>query len=366
LPRLRLKLTRTNAKDARYGIEPTGRWRELLEERLAEAIAVLGVVPGVCGLVIGGSLGRGEPWPLSDIDLLPVYAAADPAGEVEQRHAMLIDWWAASGRAQTLDVGWLAFTDEEVRSAVGSGPAGAAARMADWRWFHGIDKAFGGHAAADPDGLVQGFVAWVAAVRFDSLVVAARVQRWWQQATTAPRGAEAALTEQDRSRATSLLREAAGALVQVLVEGWGERSGSMGRAWTQFERMADRRGAPALGSRLAVLAGADPREAARRAELAPAWLRERIDLAAAGRRLIGEEVTPEQNARDQLVAFAVHVTRERPDLAGPWMGGSPDPALEERLAELDQIMVMLRQAEVSAGIRHSSQRPTEADRQFDV
>jgi predicted nucleotidyltransferase len=99
-------------------VEPTGRWRELLDQRLEEAVGVLGAVPGVRGLVVGGSLGRGDPWPLSDIDLLPVYAGSfAPSREVERCHAMLVDWWAASGRAQTLDVGWLAFTDDEVGRA---------------------------------------------------------------------------------------------------------------------------------------------------------------------------------------------------------------------------------------------------------
>lgn len=78
-----------------------------------------------------------------------------------------------------------------------------------------------------------------------------------------------------------------------------------------------------------MLAGADPIEAMRRAELIPVWLRERIDLAAAARRLVGVQVTPEQNVRDQLVAFAVHAARRRLDLAGPWTGiGSLDPDLE--------------------------------------
>jgi hypothetical protein len=125
----------------------------------------------------------------------------------------------------------------------------------------------------------------------------------------------------------------------------GGAVGVDGRAWTRFEQLAEARGVQALAARLAVLAGADPRETAHRAEQAPAWLRERIELAAAARRLVGEEVTAEQNARDQLVAFAVHVARRRPDLAGPWTGtGTPDPDLEDRLAELDRIMATLRQA----------------------
>ena len=140
-----------------------GRWRDLLAERTEEAARMLGAVPGVHGLVLGGSVGRGEAWPMSDIDLLPICAVEAHAG-IAQRHAELIDWWAASGRAQTLDVGWLAFTPDEVRAAVAGGAEGAVARMGDRRWFHGIDKAFGGRGVADPEGLAESFARWATAV----------------------------------------------------------------------------------------------------------------------------------------------------------------------------------------------------------
>jgi predicted nucleotidyltransferase len=159
-------------------VEPTERWRELLEQRRDEAVGVLGAVPGVRGLVVGGSMGRGEPWPLSDIDVLAVYA--------------------------------------------------------------------------------------------------------------------------------------------------GER------------------GAAELGARLVTLAGADPGGLRRRVEQAPVWLRERIDLAAAARRWVGEPVSAEQNARDQLLAFSVHVARRRPDLAGPWTEPpAPGPDMGERLAELDRLATVI-------------------------
>lgn len=43
-------------------------WQELLDERLEESIDEPRSVRGVCGLVVGGSVGRGQAWPLSDID----------------------------------------------------------------------------------------------------------------------------------------------------------------------------------------------------------------------------------------------------------------------------------------------------------
>jgi predicted nucleotidyltransferase len=311
------------------------RWRELLEERLEETVASLGSAPGVRGLVIGGSVGRGEPWPLSDIDVLPIVAATPEAGaEIERRRAALVDWWAASGRAQTLDVGWLAFTAAEVEQAVRSGPAHLMEKMPDLRWFHGTDKAFGGRGAADPDGLAEDFAQWVTAVRFDRGVVAARVREWRRQTMEARDNAVEAVGRADPVRATLGMRQAARALRLVLIEGWGERLGSMGREWTRFERMAERRGASALAARCARLAGAAVEDASTRARLAPAWLRERIDLAYQARLAVGEEVTAEENARDQVAAFAVHVTRRRPEPWGDW-AGVPASSLGETLEELD-------------------------------
>ncbi|GGM31073.1 hypothetical protein GCM10011608_14570 [Micromonospora sonchi] len=55
---------------------------------------------------------------------------------------------------------------------VAAGPEYAVTRMADRRWFHGLDKAYGGHAAS-PDGeLGEAFAAWTAEVRCHPAVVA--------------------------------------------------------------------------------------------------------------------------------------------------------------------------------------------------
>ena len=56
---------------------PTGRWRQLLSDRLQAAVTMLDQTPGVNGLLIGGSVGHSDCWPLSDIDLLPIYTDPD-------------------------------------------------------------------------------------------------------------------------------------------------------------------------------------------------------------------------------------------------------------------------------------------------
>jgi hypothetical protein len=52
---------------------------------------------------------------MSDIDILPVWRArAIDDHAMAKPQARMVDWWAASGRARTLDLGWLRFDDEEV------------------------------------------------------------------------------------------------------------------------------------------------------------------------------------------------------------------------------------------------------------
>jgi hypothetical protein len=317
------------------------RWRRLLEERTEEAVSALGAVPGVRGLVLGGSVGRGEPWPLSDIDMLPISAVgANPEVEIEHRRSTLVDWWAASGRAQSLDVGWLRFTDQEVEGAINAGASEAAGCMSDQRWLHGIDKSYGGKGVADPDGFAEAFANWATEVRFDPLVVAARIQQWLVQVNDARDLAVQSLEANDPVKATLAIREAARALRLVLLEGWGERLSSMGREWTRFQRMARERDAQDIADRLATMADAHPDNIMQRTQIAPAWLQERIDLAYTARQEIGETVTIEENARDQLAAFAVLVPRHKPQPWGAWIG-VPAPDLEHRLSELDELIMMI-------------------------
>lgn len=225
------------------------------------------------------------------------------------------------------------------RASGGDWTGDAAARIADRRWFHGLDKAYGGHPADPDDELGTAFTAWMTGMRFHPAVVTARINTWRQQAADALTVATHVRTD-DPTKATQLVRESARALRLVLIERWGERLGSMGRKWTRFERMADRHGQAALAAGLAVLAAADPATARQRTDLAPAWLQERIDLCYAARIAVGEDVTWAENARDQIAAFTVQVVKHRPDLDGPWTD-TPDPALDTHLAELHDLIIQL-------------------------
>ena len=323
-------------------MKPTDRWKQLLDDRLHEAITLLGGVPGVSGFIVGGSTAGAEPWPMSDIDLIPIYGELGGLrrGELSAGgRAELVDWWAASGRARNARrrlVRLYRRGGSRGYGSVGLPPCVASGLLTDRRWFHGLDKAYGGHTANPDHELGKAFSDWITATRFHPTVVAARIGLWHQQAIDTLDEATRA-EHDDPVKATFLLRESARGLRMVLIERWGERLGSMGREWTRFERMAQRHGQRPLAARIAALAGADAQTAGHRASIAPSWLQERIDLCYAARIAIGENVTWAENARDQLAAFAVHVARHRPDLNGPWTA-NPDPDLSSHLAELHDLV----------------------------
>lgn len=313
-------------------------WRELHAERLAESVQGLQAVEGVADLVLGGSVGRGQHWPLSDIDIIVVWrTGAVDRDALAAAQAAQVDWWAASGRAQTLDVGWLGFEVDEVRTAIETSDEGAARLMGDARWLHGTDKMFGGRGAIKEAGWAQSMASWATRVRFQPAMRAAR-ESWWADTVLVARDrAAAARAVGDRDAATFALREAARGLRLVLCERWGERLGSMGREWTLWERAAVAKGEGRLARVLARLACATADDALNRAAQAPVWLRERVRLAYTGRRLIGEAVTEAESARDQVAAFAVHFAKRGAPPWPSWMR-MPENNLEAGLAELDDVI----------------------------
>lgn len=313
-------------------MNPNDAWRALHAERTTEAIDAILAVPGVVGVVLGGSVARGVAWPLSDIDLVPVWAdGAVAQDDLDRAQARMVDWWAASGRAQTLDVGWIGFEVGEIKRAVEK-PTHFPSLIRDDRWFHGLDKMFSGvgHGADSASALA----AYASAVRFDPVHRAAREARWWAMAEDQARVA----LHDDPVAATLAIRQAARALRLVLVERWAERLGSMGREWTLWQRMADARGFD--GREIVELANADAALALERAERAPLWLKERIRLSYAGRQLVGEQVSEAENARDQLSAFEIHVAKRNEPPYAEWLD-VPDSDLESKRARLFDLLSTL-------------------------
>ncbi|MET1007333.1 MAG: nucleotidyltransferase domain-containing protein, partial [Propionibacteriaceae bacterium] len=212
-------------------------WRERATSRTREAVAVIASVPGVAGVIVGGSVARDEHWPLSDIDLIVIaepHPASDVAERVDRAAYQVSELWGTSGVYTAVDAGRLTFSSAEVRwLAVGDAHA-TAAELHDHRMMHGIDKAYGGTVAHDPTGAASSFLDWANRDRFADPVARARVAFWSQTFTAAATDAER-LTASDESGAWIAVRRAGAALAEIALEQRGLRTGSLGRFWTRFE-----------------------------------------------------------------------------------------------------------------------------------
>lgn len=308
------------------------RWRERLAVRAEEASGALAAVPGVVGLVLGGSYGRGEHWPLSDLDVIVVSVGrpvADVAAEVDRRAYQLSEMWGSSGIYTSVDAGKLTFDETEVRV-----PGDVPARMGDSRWLHGLDKIYGGLACHDDGGAAAAFLGLSARRRFDQAVVHRRIEAWLAAARHLCADAER-VADGDRVGAWIAIRRAASAIAEVATERWGERAGSLGRYWTHFEARAQRHHDSAFADRLLTAAHARPQPA----RDVPEWLADRITLSYEARLLVDEDVTPEQNARDNLIAYAGLYRSRFPTAACSWMGPPPDA---DPRAALSAIQALVR------------------------
>ena len=89
-------------------------------------------------------------------------------------------------------------------------------------------------------------------------------------------------------------------------------------------------------------AHAHPRCVSARLDAIPEWLQDRIALSYAARRLVGEEVTPAQDARDNVLAFAQLYRSRFPSAQEVWMRAEEGSALEASIAALAELLAHLR------------------------
>ncbi|WP_150461815.1 nucleotidyltransferase domain-containing protein [Nesterenkonia ebinurensis] len=312
-------------------------WQERASRRTDEAVRAMSQVPGVIAVIVGGSMGRDEHWPLSDIDLM-VVSAEHPVAEVAARVDMcayqMSEMWGTSGIYTAVDAGKITFDLAEAESVSTGSPTDSATALSDPRVFHGIDKMFGGYAAYDPHGVGHALLDWSARHRFTEPVVAGRTSHWLSSAHAAAESSER-LASSDPTAAWNLIRRAGTALAEAALEKRRLRTGSLGRFWTRFEHLLEEHDASPLAEGLTSACHA--RADQELSERMPEWLTSRIELSLAARVLVGESVTAEQNARDVVLAYTglyrTRFPRATDEWLRPWSSARVDLA-SARLREL--------------------------------
>lgn len=287
-------------------------WEAILARRVDAAVPAFAAVDGVCGLLLAGGIGRGAPWPLSDIDLLPVYdddRVEAARAEVERRRVGLLGRWVVEGWWTGLDLGRLAFVRSEAVLALAPDGPGVTDLLRDDRWYHALDKGYRGRAVYDPDDLAAPLARWFTQHRFERSVVRFRLLRARREVVAAERRVRASIGGHDPVSATSALRSAVKWLQTWMLEGWGERDASLGRLGTRFERLAVAHGRPEQADVLNALSDLDEASVERRMAAAPGWVGERHDRSWRARRHVGEDVTRLQDARDTLRVCSLYAAR---------------------------------------------------------
>ncbi len=304
-------------------------WQAILARRVARVGAELAALDGLAAAVLAGSHGRGAPWPLSDIDVILISRTGrgdDVRAAVDAVRARLIAEWAAEGWWTGLDAGRLLFSTDEVDRITADGAPPEQA-LADSRWFHTMDKAYGGRALVeDASRRAERLAAWATANRFAATVAKDRDVRLREEfAAVLMAGRQAALAGDSLQGTLALWR--AVQLTQIAIMGrWGHRDNSLGRFGSRFASAADELGHGDLVHQLNVLSDLDPESVSRRAQVAPAWVSLRHDRSFRARLAISEEVDAFSDLRDTLRVCSRydairHIGPAYPD----WLGIVTDP-----------------------------------------
>jgi predicted nucleotidyltransferase len=316
-------------------------WEAILARRVEETRTTFRTVDGLHGLVLAGSVGRGDPWPLSDIDLLPIYAddALDAAAaDIDRRRRVLLARWIEEGWWTGLDIGRLRFTRSEVERVLEADEAVVPEVLGEDRWYYSLDKGYGGRALLDPAGPATALAAWFTSRRFQPQVIAFRLDRAQHEVRTAQRRCAEAVHAHDLVTATMQLREAVKWLQTWHLEQWGHRDTSLGRLGTRFAVLARAHGAAPLVETLHDLSDLDAASVWRRLETAPEWVWERHDRSWRARRHVGEPIERLDDARDTLRVCSLYGIRQVTEPPYPsWLAIPDVDVLAIKLAQLRHV-----------------------------
>jgi predicted nucleotidyltransferase len=316
-------------------------WKEVLEERVRQAVEKLSSIPCIRGLILGGGIGKGDPWPLSDIDVLGIYTNDQVEAtkeSVKRICAHLEKSWMNEGFLATVDIGKIVFSEREVEQSLKVNPSEAVIFLHDMRWYHGLDKFANGQTVYDPDGLTKVFLDWITAARHSPEVMAYRQARVERPHSDDLNKVEEVVGKSDIFEANLAVRNLVYGYAGFLYTGlWGD-SGKLGRNCTRFERIAELKGVGDLCRKMMRLIE-DPARSAERLASAPYRVHDRHRLSWPARQLTNEKVTKEEDARDVLDLFTnIEISYTSPpfDL---WTGLNLDrESLKERLWQFKKMI----------------------------
>ena len=148
-------------------------WRERVARVCEEECAYFARLPYVRGLAVIGSVGRGDPWPLSDIDMLVVAERVEgehPNAAVRREEQKRNDRLHAAGIPNDVEASIWTVTPEEIEPALSGDVLVFLGKVGDlpWSWQAFLTKAHGGQAVVDAAGQLGRFIERCGHVLFSS------------------------------------------------------------------------------------------------------------------------------------------------------------------------------------------------------
>ena len=137
-------------------------WRQRIERVAQEEASYFGGLPYVTGVAVIGTVGRGDPWPLSDVDLLIVTDlphdrdAQEVIRRVEMERRQRLE--RARIPVEVEAYLWAAIRSDELAQAAGECHAAFLRRVSHWYWRGVVIKAQGARVIVDSDGQLTRFV----------------------------------------------------------------------------------------------------------------------------------------------------------------------------------------------------------------
>ena len=287
-------------------------WELILKERTVEAIERIASVPGVAGVILGGSIGRGMAWPISDIDLICITTKAPDNSlpkAVDELALSITREWSRDTWPTSVDAGRLHFTADEADDLI-KGKRHLDKLMASVRIFHATDKSHLGqsvHASEDCD--TPAFVVLLSDGRFDPTVVRARQMERVRRVTRLAHRVKSHLQAGRLIEAGISILELARVIIPYLMERWGQGDRSFGRVFTRFCRLAQEHQEKRIAEQLVGLFSLASDQVETRFSEAPTYLVERHLVSYPSRLAVGEDVNELDDKRDALYAYTWYGVR---------------------------------------------------------
>ncbi|HOX37824.1 MAG TPA: nucleotidyltransferase domain-containing protein [Candidatus Brocadiia bacterium] len=278
-------------------------WRERLQDTADEAAGHLGKLPFVRGVVLAGSVARGDVWPLSDVDFIVVWNPArfaDVKNWLSREEAMFNAWLEKQGNPNEVD--WANFLTEQklTTQLAEAGESEFWALMNDPWNLRLCDMLWASYVMVDHDSGITRLHKKIQERRFDQRMMDIRTKSAMTRTRKLLKEARMSLDTANAVRACRSIFLAGGEILRGLYDLHGKQHTSPRRMVSRLGRIVEQgQWQPAFQQALRLLR-LDPESVEKRMALCPEEIVRAFKLNWTLREAIGEPVDQMGVMQDSL------------------------------------------------------------------